>query len=214
MRVTGQAKKATHQRILEASRQLFADRGFAATTTREIAAAAGIATGTLFNYFPAKEAIALHFLADALAQAHGQYEDRRRDDESLEEDLFAHVMSGLREMTSMRQYIGPVIDAALGPFVRGAANEQGEAIRLDHLETVATIIARHDRAERASAVTMHLYWTLYVGVLSFWAADESPNQEDTLVVLDQSMRLFVGSLAAEPQNAREVIDVVDVPENR
>ncbi len=63
-------------------------------------------------------------------------------------------------------------------------------------------------------MNMHLYWTLYLGVLSFWAADESPNQEDTLVVLDQSMRLFVGSLSSESKNEREVTDVIDVTQNR
>ena len=65
-----------------------------------------------------------------------------------------------------------------------------------------------------SVMTMHLYWTLYLGVLSFWAADESPNREDTLVVLDESMRLFVGSLSPESENGREVTDVVDVTQNR
>ena len=50
---------------------------------------------------------------------------------------------------------------------------------------------------------MHLYWTLYLGVLAFWAQDESPNQEDTLVLLDQSTRLYVASLSsnsAVPEN--------------
>jgi Tetracyclin repressor-like, C-terminal domain len=41
---------------------------------------------------------------------------------------------------------------------------------------------------------MQLYWTLYLGVLAYWAADASPNQEDTLALLDQSLKLFVASL--------------------
>ena len=39
-----------------------------------------------------------------------------------------------------------------------------------------------------------LYWTLYTGVLAFWACDASPHQEDTLAVLDHYLRAFVGSL--------------------
>ena len=73
--------------------------------------------------------------------------------------------------------------------------EQAQQLRVSHLETVHELIASHRLpATRAPDVmTTHLYWTLYLGVLSFWAADESPNQEDTLVVLDQSTRLFVES---------------------
>ncbi len=87
---------------------------------------------------------------------------------------------------------------------------------MSHLETVRELIGSGGLPTTAApgVMTMHLYWTLYLGVLSFWAADQSPNQEDTLVVLDQSMRLFVGSLALEPKNEREVTDVVDVTQDR
>jgi hypothetical protein len=43
-------------------------------------------------------------------------------------------------------------------------------------------------------VELNLYWTLYTGVLAFWASDSSPKQEDTLAILDHYLRAFVGSL--------------------
>lgn len=52
-------KEETRAAIIAAARALFAERGYSATRTRDIAAAAGIATGTLFNYAPTKEAIVL-----------------------------------------------------------------------------------------------------------------------------------------------------------
>lgn len=45
--------------IRDAAARLFAERGFEATRTRDIAEAAGIATGTLFNYAPTKEDVVL-----------------------------------------------------------------------------------------------------------------------------------------------------------
>ena len=45
-------------------------------------------------------------------------------------------------------------------------------------------------------MTMHLYWTLYLGVLTFWSSDNSPNQEDSLAVLDHSLKAFVATLPA------------------
>lgn len=46
------------QRVVEAAVALFADRGIAATTSREIAKAAGVAEGTIFRYFPTKDDLA------------------------------------------------------------------------------------------------------------------------------------------------------------
>ena len=45
------------QQLLEASIDLFAKEGFWNTPTSQIAKHAGVATGTLFNYFPTKDAL-------------------------------------------------------------------------------------------------------------------------------------------------------------
>ncbi len=41
---------------------------------------------------------------------------------------------------------------------------------------------------------MHLYLTMNPSEPAYWAKDESPNQDDALVRLDQALRLFVGSM--------------------
>src|SRR4051812_22294038 len=43
--------------IVKAVRRLFADKGFHGTTTRELAAAAGVSEALLFKHFPTKEAL-------------------------------------------------------------------------------------------------------------------------------------------------------------
>jgi AcrR family transcriptional regulator len=50
-------KKRTRETILNASLELFAERGYAHTTLEDIAEAAEVSTGTLFAYFPNKEDI-------------------------------------------------------------------------------------------------------------------------------------------------------------
>ncbi len=216
MRVTAEKKRETRRRIVEGARNLFNDKGFEQTTTRDIAEAAGIAAGTMFNYFPTKEALAMTIVDEALQEAGTEFEGRLRGDETLDEALFAHVAVGLRHLAPHRNYVGEVLETALSPFAREPVCEQAQEFRVSHLETVQELIASHGppTIRTPSVMTMHLYWTLYLGVLSFWAADESPNREDTLVVLDESMRLFVGSLSPESENGREVTDVVDVTQNR
>ncbi len=216
MRVTAEKKQETRRRILESARKLFIDKGFASTTTRDIAEAAGIATGTVFNYFPTKEALAMTIVDVALESAGEEFAGRLRGDETLDEALFAHVAVGLRHLAPYRGFVGEVLETALSPFTRDDACDQARQVRISHLETVRELIASRGlpTVQGPGTMTMHLYWTLYLGVLSFWTGDESPNREDALVVLDESMRLFVGSLSSGANNGREVNDVVDITENR
>jgi AcrR family transcriptional regulator len=48
-------KQATRERISAAAAQLFAERGFDAVTVADVARAADVSVGTVFNYFPTKE---------------------------------------------------------------------------------------------------------------------------------------------------------------
>lgn len=52
-------KRATRQALEQAAKQLFAERGFAATTVRDIADAAGVTERTFFRYFAGKEELIL-----------------------------------------------------------------------------------------------------------------------------------------------------------
>jgi len=67
-----QHKAATRTRIVEAALELFQSRGFAATTTKSIAKKARIAEGTVFNYFPTKEDIAMHQPSLSPLRTHGR----------------------------------------------------------------------------------------------------------------------------------------------
>src|SRR5260370_16306139 len=113
MRVTAETKADTRQRILEAARQLFAASGYQASTTRDIANAAGIANGTLFNYFPNKEAILASLVAEVAAGIHTNFENRSLEGGSFEEELFAFVAAGLRRLKPWRKQ--PPCPLATGP---------------------------------------------------------------------------------------------------
>jgi AcrR family transcriptional regulator len=188
MRVTAEQKNATRQRILEVAGELFARQGFEATTTRDVARAAGIAAGTLFNYFPSKEAIVEHWIAEAYAPPCEPAEPR-----SLEEELFAHVAALLRRLGPYRKHLPAVLETTFSPLAT-ARDGDAPSPRVAHLEAVSQIVSRHGHHEALSPLALQLYWTLYTGVLAFWATDSSPHQEDTLALLDQSLAMFVGWL--------------------
>ena len=57
-------KKTTRQNILDISSELFMDKGFQATSTRQIAERAGITQPNLYYHFKTKEAIYIAVLED------------------------------------------------------------------------------------------------------------------------------------------------------
>ena len=193
MRVTADVKLATRQRIADSALSLFSTRGFENTTTRDIAQTAQIATGTLFNYFLTKEEIAVTLVSEALALAHDEFE-KRPHAESLEEELFSFIAIGLRHLKPYKSLIQPVLETALCPVSRASFSQQGVELREAHSEAVANLIGSYGSAEQLSAAAMHLYWTLYTGILRFWTDDKSRNNEDSLAMLDEWVNLFAASL--------------------
>lgn len=194
MRVTAETRESTRRKILEAAQELFRSVGFEATSTREIAQAAGIAAGTLFNYFPTKESLATTLVVESQTRAARRVLNESY--ESLEEALFAHIAAGLRLLKPHRAYLTPVLETALSPLADASGAEPGSALRTGHLEKVVEIARRYQLDAALSPVALQMYWTLYFGVLAFWARDSSPRQEDTLALLDQSLEMFVGWLRA------------------
>jgi AcrR family transcriptional regulator len=207
VRVTPKVKQATEKAIRSSARKLFIRKGLDATSTREIARSAGIAIGTLFNYFSSKEALAVAIAADAFEVGREKAQERLLEtaarNAALEEDLFTLIACDIRALEPIRRFVGEVLETGLSPFGAGVNSSESADIRAGRLEDAAAALARHSLDDAATAPLMHLYWSLYLGVLSFWSADPSPGQEDTWALLDRGVRMFAGSLrpAASPGDA-------------
>src|SRR6266853_5802802 len=137
MRITAEAKAETRQRIIDVASKLFATEGWENTTTRGIAAAAGIAAGTLFNYFDSKEAIVAALIAEALERAEQEIRNR---DESLEEELFTFIWTELASLRAYRKFLADAAESILSPLRRYSRESAGDSIRANHLEAVEQIL--------------------------------------------------------------------------
>ncbi len=71
-------KEARPQELLDAALALFAEKGFAATRSEEVATLAGVSKGTLYLYYPSKEellkAVIEQRLSSAIAEGSAQVE--------------------------------------------------------------------------------------------------------------------------------------------
>src|SRR6478672_6905938 len=85
-------KTRTKEQILEAALKLFRKHGMEGTTTKQISQKAGIAEGTLFNYFKTKEDLALYFFQRETHDLIGWYgKETRLQRAPLPEKLFAII---------------------------------------------------------------------------------------------------------------------------
>lgn len=83
-----QNKMAKYNRILEAGRALFNERGYEATTTQAVAKAAGIGVGTLFSYVNTKEDLLIIVFMDDLQNAvHAAFRKVRAEDRLVDRVL-------------------------------------------------------------------------------------------------------------------------------
>jgi len=193
VKISAQQKERVRAGILRSAERLFRKHGFAAASTRQIATAAGVATGTVFNYFPTKDDLGLALIQERLSRANQDFRSQRRGDESLDEDLFAYLWSCLKQLRHERRFAGEVLQRAALP---GAAPDQnGSSFRLPYLMPVQETLTRHGVV--LSALDSHLFAALWAGIASFWARDKSKDQEDTMIVLDRSMRLFARYVVTE-----------------
>src|SRR5262245_34479075 len=60
--------RATRARLLEAAARVFAERGYAGGTTNHIAAEAGLSVGSLYQYFPNKDAMLAELMRAHVAE--------------------------------------------------------------------------------------------------------------------------------------------------
>jgi AcrR family transcriptional regulator len=96
--------------ILEAAARVFIRRGYASATTNRIAEAAGISVGSLYQYFPSKDAIAVELLRryreTLIALVH-------RHLEQVEETSFESVVRALVGAILRAEGIDPALHRVL-----------------------------------------------------------------------------------------------------
>jgi len=189
-------KAAIRQRIVTAALSLFQTKGFEATTTRSIARKAGIAEGTVFNYFATKEEIALHFFEEEVDHAIATVRDNPRLRKApLEEKLFALVQSQLEYLAPHERFIGAAFVEALKPASSlGPFSHRSEELRHRYLGFVQELFEESTPKRKPGGLAFwgpQVFWIYYLGLLLFWLHDTSPRKQNTLAFLDRSLTMGV-----------------------
>jgi AcrR family transcriptional regulator len=111
-------KDARPSEILDAALAVFAERGFAATRMVDIAARAGVTKGTIYLYFPSKEAVFKSLVQESLGAAIGGALNSVSRFEGTAPDLLRMILRGMGRFVcgSDRAALPKIVIAESGNF--------------------------------------------------------------------------------------------------
>lgn len=193
-------KKAwTKEKILSVALDLFNKRGFEQTSTKQIASKAGVAEGTIFNYFKTKDDLALFFIDKEIQTVMEAYRrDKRIQKASLDEKLFFIVERQLAFLASYEKFIGAVLFRAMQPGSGlNPMNLDSQALNIRYLKFIQEILETSAECKKNPLLMElgpYVFGIYYLGVLSYWMHDTSRHKEKTLALLDRSLKLGVEML--------------------
>lgn len=187
-------KEKTKQAILQAALELFAEKGFYQTTTKAISRKAGIAEGTLFNYFPTKEDLALYFFEQELDAVFEWYKhDSRIRRAALPEKLFAIIHQSLDRLSPYEDFLGAVYLRSLTPTSKLSPwNLQSHERHVRYLRFIRDILADAEAAQdipRVGDFGAYAFGLFHLATITHWLQDHSRGKEQTLALLDRCLKL-------------------------
>ena len=195
------ASEETRRHLLETSLALFREKGFEATTIRDIARASDLSLGAAYYYFKSKEAIVAAYYdfvqqehlerARAAYAAEGALRDRLRAALHTKIDIMKADRRLLRALFRFGGDPGHPL-SWFGPATR----EQRQMSIAVFAEALEGERFPEDLREAAPA----LLWTLHMGVLLYFLYDESPGQRRTRRLIDAAVDFVVDAkrLATSP----------------
>jgi AcrR family transcriptional regulator len=190
----GQNKERTKEKILAAALALFRENGLEGTTTKQISKRAGIAEGTLFNYFRTKEDLALYFFQKETHDLIAWYgKEAALQRSPLPEKLFAIIHRQLEYIAPYEEFIGAVFFRSLQPHSRlSPLSLESQEMRLTYLRFIRDVLAEAEAKKEIPAVGdlgAHAVGLFYIGIVMHWLHDASRGKQKTLALLDRSLTL-------------------------
>jgi AcrR family transcriptional regulator len=185
-------KQSARETIVRAAADLFSRHGYGTTTLAEIAAAAGVAPSTLFNYYPSKSDIVFSLFNEVIESAERRIVARPEDEQAsgaviawVREDLPALEAPYANTLRRMPRIVST--DAGLQ-----TENRLREAL----LEDVFAAAYARDFGESAEHLRPHVMATIALrGLLDVWEVwDLHHLDDDAQVDLGEMTELKVAYL--------------------
>ena len=191
-------KAAVRSRILAEALRLFTERGIEEVTVDEIADAADVGKGTIYNYFHTKEDIVVAFMIDLERDVQAELQDFT----SRQRGARAILIDFVRTQFQRKERYHPFVRVFLGhmflhtdQFVPYMAEMQ-KAID-PPLEHLFTSLQRRGaiRSDVSMADLIPVFKTMHLGLTALWAI-EGPPFRGVQRVIDREITLLCRGLEA------------------
>jgi AcrR family transcriptional regulator len=187
-------KKAeeTRERILNAALQLFREKGFDETTMRDVAAAAGMATGAAYYYFRSKEELVTALYVRSAEEKRSFLPAAIERNKDLKKRLRPIIDANFEQFADHRRLfralarIGMDPSHPLSPFAK-----EGAALREEGIDYFRRALEGTKVPKDVAEFLPRLLWLYQLGLILFWVYDESPSQRRTRRLVDGSLDLVV-----------------------
>ena len=184
----------TRERILDAALKLFRERGFDETTMRDIAAAAGVATGAAYYYFRSKEELVMAFYVRTAEEARDLIPAEIAKSRDLRKRIQSIIDLKLQQFEQHRRLMVALVRIGIDPqHPLSPFGDETQTMRDESVEFFRLAIADAKPAvpKDLAADLPRLLWLYMMGAILFWIFDESRGQRKTRVLLDGTLDLIV-----------------------
>ncbi len=142
--------KATVASIVQAGAHILGARGWAGFNTNEVADAAGVSIGSLYQYFPDKEALVAAIRQRHLDDVLAVLPVPKTDDQPLAQ-LVEELVAGMIAAHSIHPALHHVLLELAPPHAGGSAGAAQAAFDAQYLDRYRAIVAACPRAARSRA---------------------------------------------------------------
>ena len=153
-------RRRGHQRvaaIMEAGVAVFTEKGYDAATMTEIAARSETAIGSLYRFFPSKEALADALLLRYAEHVTGKLEALAQQASSMQQDELADALVDfMLSLESQRGFTVTLLDARGGSDVRRAKFRQAAREGLGRVLRAAIPTLAKAKSETMAVVLLHV----------------------------------------------------------
>jgi AcrR family transcriptional regulator len=200
MKISQDQKAANRRAILQAAVALIADTGFKAATMRRIARAAGVGEGTIYNYFPTKEAILYAYYQDHMHQCIAELKTVADFHTfTLQEQLQTLFDTSLDLYLPDREFVARTFRLVfLSPsrdWTRVKPIRAAFLAAVDDMLTAAVEVGEIPDQVFESLMG-HFFMDAYIGAVHYWMTDTSDGFADARVLIDRGLDLACALLKA------------------
>lgn len=191
--------------ILDAAEALFAEIGYDATTTNAIAARANTAIGSLYQYFPNKEAIVAALVTRFLEQMRLAFDEALRGADTQPGapvgELLDRVLDPLLRLHARRSALLTVCfrlpqhDAELAPAA--------QALTQEIISRLDAVVAQREPWLDAAKRRLHVTIVVEVvkGLLPLTAAPDGTQRPEVIAELKRLLRAYMATMRAADARA-------------